>query len=66
MHPQAAFTFLGEHWEKGPAVFKATAERQKIFKGLFGYGEFEELVKAQAEEGTQAQPLGRRCPEPEA
>lgn len=51
---QAASTFLENTWEKGPAVFKATPERQAVFEGLFGYGEFEELIKARAEEGARA------------
>lgn len=44
--------FLGQHWEKLPGHFKATPERKQLFKGLFGYGEFEALVKAQAEQGA--------------
>lgn len=48
---QDAEALLQKHWERGPAVFRATPARVQLFEGLFSYAELLRLAAIAGEEG---------------
>jgi hypothetical protein len=53
-HEQTLDTFKEVHWEQSPTVFKATAERKALFRGLFDIDSLRSLAKERYEAAEAA------------